>query len=54
MENKLFELAAKRRSVRRYTDEHIDDAVISELLGVPEGYAVLNLIARAGRPASCA
>ena len=25
MENKLFELAARRRSVRRYTNEHIDD-----------------------------
>lgn len=34
MENKLFELAVKRRSVRRYTDEHIDDAVISEIMKV--------------------
>ena len=32
MENKLFELAARRRSVRRYTDEHIDDAVIDEIM----------------------
>lgn len=34
MENKLFELAARRRSVRRYTKEHIDDAVIDEILKV--------------------
>ncbi len=34
MENKLFELTARRRSVRRYTDEHIDDAVIGEILKV--------------------
>ena len=34
MENKLFELAAKRRSVRRYTDEHIDDSVIDEIMKV--------------------
>ena len=34
MENKLLELAARRRSVRRYTDEHIDDAVMDEILKV--------------------
>ena len=34
MDNKLFELAAKRRSVRRYTDAHIDDAVIDEIMKV--------------------
>ena len=34
MENRLFELTAKRRSVRRYTDEHIDDAVINEIMKV--------------------
>lgn len=34
MNNKLFELAARRRSVRRYTDEHIDDAVIDEIMKV--------------------
>lgn len=34
MENKLFELAARRRSVRRYTDEHIDEVVIDEILKV--------------------
>ena len=34
MENRLFELAAKRRSVRKYTDEHIDDAVIDEIMKV--------------------
>ena len=28
MENKLLELALRRRSVRRYTNEHIDDGVI--------------------------
>ena len=35
METKLFELAARRRSVRRYTKEHIDDAVIDEILRWP-------------------
>ena len=34
MENKLFELAANRRSVRRYTDTHIEDAVIDEIMKV--------------------
>ncbi len=34
MENKLFELAAKRRSIRRYTDEHISDEVINEIMKV--------------------
>ena len=34
MENKLFELAARRRSVRRYTDAHIDDAMIDEIMKV--------------------
>lgn len=32
MENKLFELAAGRRSVRRYTDEKISDEVIGEIM----------------------
>lgn len=34
MENRLFELAAKRRSVRRYTDERISDEVINEIMKV--------------------
>ena len=34
MENKLFELAARRRSVRRYTDKHIDEALIDEIMKV--------------------
>lgn len=34
MENKLFALAARRRSVRRYTEKHIDDAVIDEIMKV--------------------
>lgn len=34
MENKLFELAAARRSIRRYTREHIPDEVIREILKV--------------------
>ncbi len=34
MENKLFELAARRRAVRRYTDDHIDDAIIDEIMKV--------------------
>ena len=78
MENKLFDLTAKRRSVRRYTNEHISDEVLNKimkvalgacwvhirnrtgkrkssdeeirkLLGVPDGYAVLNLIALGGK-----
>jgi len=34
MENKLFELAAKRRSIRKYTDEHINEAVLDEIMKV--------------------
>lgn len=34
MENELFELAAKRRSIRRYTDEHINEAVLDEIMKV--------------------
>ena len=34
MENKLFDLASKRRSVRRYTDEHISDEVLHEIMKV--------------------
>ena len=34
MENKLFDLAAKRRSVRRYTNEHISDEVLNEIMKV--------------------
>ena len=32
MENKLFDLAAKRRSVSRYTNEHISDEVLNEIM----------------------
>lgn len=32
MQNELFELAARRRSVRRYTEEHISDEVIHEIM----------------------
>ena len=34
MENSLFELTARRRSVRRYTDKHIDEATIDEIMKV--------------------
>ena len=34
MENKLFELAAKRRSVRTYTGERISDDVLDEIMKV--------------------
>ena len=34
MENKLFELTARRRSIRRYTDKHIDEALIDEIMKV--------------------
>ena len=46
--NELYELTRKRRSARRYGTAHIDDEVIQEirsLLGVPDSYTVLNLIA---------
>ena len=32
MENRLYEMTARRCSVRRYTDEHIEDAVIEEIM----------------------
>lgn len=34
MKNELFELAAKRRSVRKYTNEHIDDDVMNGIMKV--------------------
>ena len=34
MENKLFELTAKRRSVRRYTEERISNETIHEIMKV--------------------
>ena len=34
MENKLFELARRRRSVRRYTNERISDEVLNEIMKV--------------------
>ena len=34
MDNKLFELAARRRSVRKYTSKKIDDTVIDEIMKV--------------------
>ena len=34
MENKLFELAAKRRSIRSYTGEQIDKEVLDEIMKV--------------------
>ena len=34
MENKLFELTRKRRSVRRYGTAHIDDEIIGEIMKV--------------------
>ena len=34
MKNELFQLAAKRRSIRRYTKEHISDDVINEIMKV--------------------
>ena len=34
MENKLFELAARRRSVRRYGKKHIEDGIIGEIMKV--------------------
>ena len=34
MENDLYELTRKRRSVRRYGKEHIDDGIIAEIMKV--------------------
>ena len=34
MTNELFKLAAKRRSIRRYTDDHISDDVLNEIMKV--------------------
>ncbi len=34
MTNELFELAAKRRSIRRYTNDHISDDVLNEIMKV--------------------
>ena len=34
MENDLYELTRKRRSVRHYGDKHIDDEIISEIMKV--------------------
>ncbi len=34
MKNKLFELIAKRKSTRRYTDKHISDEIINEIMKV--------------------
>ena len=34
MTNELFELAAKRRSIRRYTNDHINDAILNEIMKV--------------------
>ena len=34
MKNDLFELAAKRRSIRRYTNDHISDDVLNEIMKV--------------------
>ena len=34
MENKLYELSRKRRSIRRYGAGHIDDAIIHEIMKV--------------------
>ena len=34
MENKLFELSAARRSIRKYTSEHISDEILHEIMKV--------------------
>ena len=34
MKNELFELARKRRSVRQYLPEHVDDEIIREIIKV--------------------
>ena len=34
MPNELFELAAKRRSIRRYTNDHISDDILNEIMRV--------------------
>ena len=34
MENRLYELTRKRRSVRRYGQKRVDDAVVQEMIKV--------------------
>lgn len=34
MDNKLYELALKRRSIRKYTDKPVDDKIIKEIMKV--------------------
>ena len=34
MTNELFELASKRRSIRRYTNDHISEEVLNEIMKV--------------------
>ena len=34
MKNELFDLAAKRRSIRKYTAEHISDDILNEIMKV--------------------
>ena len=34
MENRLYELARRRRSIRRYLPEHIDDSILHEIMKV--------------------
>ena len=43
MTNKLFELAAKRRSVRRYTKDHISDDVLKEIMKVADEIGARSL-----------
>ena len=40
MENKLYELTRRRRSVRRYGEGHIDDETIREIMKVAILYAL--------------
>ncbi len=34
MKNEVFDLAARRRSIRKYTNEHINDDVLNEIMKV--------------------
>ena len=42
MENKLFELTRKRRSVRRYGSEHIDDEIIKVEVNGGQGPCIIK------------
>ena len=64
MENKLFDLCAERRSIRRYTDEEISEDILNEIMKValtapcsfghrPVEFVIVKDKERIREPASC-